>query len=299
MLIFHPPKPFAFREDLRKAAQTPMERLVERLSPAMQRAIQTAAETAQGRIDLDALARLIEQGRISRAVLELDVDRFTSDDLTEATDMLTKALVAGAALGHLELKMPYAFNATNPAAIDAAESLAADLLTAVNDETKQTVRDLIARSFREQITADDTARLIRDVVGLNDRQATALFNYREGLVEDGQSPAQVAKLTEAYGDKLLTDRAATISQTEIHRASAVGQHETWKEAVRTGKLNPNKMLRFWILNLGACEWCQELADINEDGVQIDGQFETPDGDMIDGPEDEHVGGRCSTGLGEA
>lgn len=45
-----------------------------------------------------------------------------------------------------------------------------------------------------------------------------------------------------------------------------------------------------------CEWCSDMADINADGVGIDEQFETPDGDMIDGPEDSHPACRCSTGL---
>jgi hypothetical protein len=45
-----------------------------------------------------------------------------------------------------------------------------------------------------------------------------------------------------------------------------------------------------------CDYCLGIEEMNADGVEVDGQFETPDGDMIDGPEDSHVGCRCSTGL---
>lgn len=185
---------------------------------------------------------------------------------------------------------------TNPKALAAAERQAADLLTSVNVETKQTVRDLIARAYREQVSPRDTARMIRDVVGLNDRQANALFNYRAGLVEDGRAADQIERMTEKYGNRLLRQRADTIAQTEIHRASAEGQHELWREGVREGRINAATAVRIWIANVGACAYCEAIETINADGVPIDGQFETPDGDMIDGPEDSHVGCRCSTGL---
>lgn len=188
------------------------------------------------------------------------------------------------------------FKTANPKALLAAERQAATLLSSVNSETKQTVRDLIARAYRDKISPRDTARLIRDVVGLNDRQSTALFNYRAGLVEDGRAADQIERMTAKYGDRLLRQRADTIAQTEIHRASAEGQHELWREGVREGRINPNTARRIWIANSGACEWCSAMETINAEGVPIDGQFETPDGDMIDGPEESHVGCRCSTGL---
>ncbi len=104
--------------------------------------------------------------------------------------------------------------------------------------------------------------------------------------------AQAAK----YADRLLRQRADTIAQTEIHRASAEGQHELWRDAVREGRLNHTKTRRIWITNVGACEWCLGVEEINAEGVPIDGSFETPDGDLIDGPEESHVRCRCSSGL---
>ena len=293
MLIFHPPPRFVFTKAKSTSA---LEDVIDRLSPKMQRAVRAAALTAQGRIDLEALSRALEQGRISQAVRELDVDRFTEDDLAEAAKIIGEAHVAGALLGEASIDSAYRFDITNPKALDAAESQAADLLTAVNEATKQTVRDLIARAYREQIPVPDTARLIRDVVGLNDRQATALFNFRAGLVEDGTAPERIATLAERYGDRLLRDRAMTIAQTEIHRASATGQHDLWREGVRAGRINITTARRYWVTNVGACEWCEGVADLNADGVPIDGSFVTPDGDFIDGPEDSHPSCRCSSGL---
>lgn len=277
------------------------EEVILRLAPKMQRALLAAAKTAQGRIDLARLSADIEAGRVSGAIRTLGVDMFTSEDLATAARYIVDAHTEGRVLGSIKVDpaasgIAIALDVTNPRALRAAEQQAAELLTAVNDETKATVRDLIARAYREQITTRDTARLIRDVVGLNDRQATALFNFRAGLVEDAVKPDRIAAQVERYGDRLLRQRADMIAQAEIHRASADGQHELWREGVREGRIDVTTALRFWIPNEGACDWCEELADINSEGVPIDGQYETPDGDMIDGPGDSHVGCRCSEGL---
>ena len=281
-----------------------LEVVIDRLAPKMSRAFQEAALEAQGRIDLEVLAANIEAGRVGRVINQLNLETFAAEDLTPTTDFIVEAFRAGALISaesfvtKAEQKsspFSHALNVTNAKALEAAEEQAADLLTSVNVETKATVRNLIARAYREQITSKDTARLIRDVVGLNDRQATALFNYRVGLVEDGRAADQVERMTARYGDRLLRQRADTIAQTEIHRASAEGQHELWREGVREGRIGAN-VRRVWISNVGACSWCEAIELINADGVPIDGQFETPDGDMIDGPEESHVGCRCSTGL---
>jgi hypothetical protein len=277
-----------------KAAPSKLEQVIDRLAPKLQRAVRQAALTAQGRIDLDALSAALEAGHVSQAVRQLGVDRFVTSDLAEAAAIIAEAHVAGRALGAEHIG--WAFDVTNPKALAAAEAQAAELLTAVNLETKATVRGLIARAYREQITTADIARMIRDVVGLNDRQATALFNFRAGLVEDVVHPDRITSLTARYGDRLLRQRAETIAQTEVHRASAEGQHELWRDGVREGRINPTTARRIWIANAGACEWCLGIEEMNAEGVEVDGQFETPDGDMIDGPEDSHVGCRCSTGL---
>lgn len=282
------------------SASSSYERQLEELYAGIKDHIKQFPFTDEWRFEVKA----IEQ-RLVRALQALNERNFDTalSNLHSATAELVTSVPSNRYALFAEpkpLKTPRAlfgfdFKTANPKALLAAERQAAELLTSVNAETKQTVRNLIARSYREGITSRDTARMIRDVVGLNDRQATALFNYRSGLVEEGIKPDRVIALTERYGNRLLRQRADTIAQTEIHRASAEGQHELWREAVREGHLGADA-LRIWIANSGACSWCEAMELLNEDGVSIDGQFVTPDGDMIDGPEDSHVGCKCSTGL---
>ena len=292
MLVFHPPPRFVAKA----MSQSAVERLIDSLSPKMQRALRKAIQTARGRIDVEALARAVEQGRVSRAVLQVNVDRFTGTDLAEAAKVINEAFVSGVVLGETQIKGAYRFDVTNPKALDAAERQAATLLTAVNEETKQTVRTLIGRAYREGNTAQETARMIRGVVGLNDRQATALTNYRAGLLEEGIAPDRLEVLADRYSARLLRQRAEMISRAEIHRASSEGQHELWREGVRNGYINPTRARRTWNTNQGACSWCLGVADANADGVPIDGLFVTPDGATISGTADSHVNCRCSETL---
>ena len=277
-----------------------MEGVIDRLAPKMQRAVQLAARAAQRRIDLAALSAALAMGRVSQAVRQLDLDRFTASDLATVAQVLFEAQKAGQKIGTVKKGVAdtigWALDVTNELARKAAEVQAARLLTAENLQVKQTVRGLIERAYREQIPVPETARLIRDVIGLNDRQATALFNYRAGLVEEEVDPTRMARMTERYGDRLLRDRALTIAQTEVHRASAEGQHDLWREGVRTGYINPAVARRYWIANAGACAWCEGVESLNAEGVLVDGQFDTPSGSSIDGPEDSHVSCRCSTRI---
>lgn len=291
MLVFTNPPRFVFS----KKETTAIENIIDRLSPKMQQAIRRAALTAQGRVNLERLSRMLEAGHVNQAVRQLDVDRFTTSDMAEASKVIIEARRAGMLAGAVHVP-GWTFNATNPMAILAAERQAAALVTAVNAETKLMVRDLIMRAYREQVTVQGTAMMIRDIIGLNERQATALFNFRSGLVRDGLSASVVESKTAKYGDKLFRQRALTIAQTEIHRASSAGQHDLWREAVRDGRINPATARRHWITNLDACPWCEQVAAMNGNGVVIDGQYQTPEGIMIDGPEDSHVSCRCSERL---
>ena len=287
MLLFRQPPPSVV-----KARPSRIEQVVDRLAPRMSDAFRDAALAAQARVDLGVLEANVEAGRVGRIVRQLDMKTFVEEDLLPTMNFLVEAYEAGRVAKKLSLDL----KTTNPKALLAAERQAAELLTSVDAETKQTIRDLIARSYREQITAKDVARLIRSVIGLNDRQATALFNYRQGLLEDGRAADQVERMTERYGAKLLRQRADTIAQHEIHGASVRGQKDLWREGIQEGRIDAGTAKRVWIANVGACAWCEAIESLNAEGVPVEGQYQTPDGDTIDGPEDSHVGCRCSEGL---
>jgi hypothetical protein len=181
---------------------------------------------------------------------------------------------------------------TNPEATAYAERFAGELVTEVSDDARKAIRDIITRAFRAQMTPAQAARSIRDVVGLNAQQATALENYRAGLVDQGVSPARIDTLAERFSKRMIRQRAEMIARTEISRASNRGQEELWRQAVREGRLNPAKAHRVWITNFDACDDCVAF-DKTEAG--LDKVFVSSDGKESKGPP-FHDGCRCSQGL---
>ncbi len=60
----------------------------------------------------------------------------------------------------------YNFNFTDPRALLWATTRAGNLVTAVDNSTRDSVRQIIARAFTDQVTVRETAKILRNVVGL-------------------------------------------------------------------------------------------------------------------------------------
>ena len=190
-----------------------------------------------------------------------------------ARTTLTQEVVKAATLGSLGLSL----NQTNPRALRWAQDRAAELIVDVSEETRQSVRVIIERMFREGIPPDDAAKLIRDVVGLTEKQARAVERYynrlgprddRDGLVED-------------FADRLLQSRAETIARTESMMASNRGQQELWQQAQENGFLEADRTRRAWLItdDPRLCPLCEPLrgalVGLDEDFSTDIGMLRTP------------------------
>jgi len=279
MFLFRPPPRFVWKQKPTSA----FERLLDRLEPEMRRAVREAATTMQGRLDLEAIALALESGSANRVERLVDMEQFLTTELRAAARTIVEAFQAGATLASDQMMRSYgfaiAFDVSDPRALASAEQRAATLVTAVTDDTRAAVRDIIADAFRNQYPSRIAARAIRQVVGLNERQATALANYRLGLLEQEVAPERILTLTDRYGARLLRQRADMIARTEISRASHEGQRELWREGIRNGQINPAEAREVWIANFDACDLC---AQMNGQISGIDDSFDF-DGEQIDGP----------------
>lgn len=140
-----------------------------------------------------------------------------------------------------------------------AEEWAAQMIVEISKATEATIRTLIAQSLRKGISAYDTARLVRGLVGLTPQQAQAVLSYRERLEESGLLVETLERKVERYADKLLTDRGESIARTEIMDGLNQAQEQGWLEAQAKGLLSENAT-KVVILSLGACQVCQGIAE---------------------------------------
>lgn len=182
----------------------------------------------------------------------------------------------------------FAFDATNPQALRWAETRSSRLIVDITREQRLAVREIIGRAFAEQIPPRETAKLIRSVVGLTDRDANAVMRRQLDLMADGVSPAEAQRQAERYAGELHRARALTIARTETMAASNAGQQALWNQAVTSGRLSA-RMQKIWLSTYDerTCPQCQLLEG---ETVLVEEEFSSG------GNPPAHPLCRCSMGL---
>lgn len=136
------------------------------------------------------------------------------------------------------LGVSLAFDAVNPRAVLYGRFRSSSIITQVNEETIETIREIIARGIAEGIKPRDLRLLIERNIGLRPDQTKALENF----IKRGATEYQ----TKRYAKKLLRDRATLIANTESARSANEGQREAWSQAVDQNWLSPDQK-RVWIV----------------------------------------------------
>lgn len=148
------------------------------------------------------------------------------------------------------------------------------------------VQRLIDEGFAEGRSPSQTAKLIEDVIGLDDRRAGALVKYRDELVADGVEGEELDKLVEKERAVKIKSRALAISRTETIRAASEAQDLIWEEAVKQGQIDDIYEM-VWIASPRSCPVCRGL---HLSRAPIGGEFPEPGGK---GPPAPHP--HCSCG----
>jgi hypothetical protein len=318
-----------------------LEDLAERMASAYYRMV----ARVRSQIDVDTLANLLSQGA-DRALAYLDLQKRLMDaaqgvgqPVREYSfwELWDQAFEAGAKAALLELdRVPIrkarqtvgaqlAFDLRNPRAIAFLRTYRFELIREISRESVEAIRNILLRAFQEGGHPWEQARLIRNVVGLTQRQANAIANYYRTLtgmgsqlrpaleralrdrrfdrsimraIEEGGflDPDQIDRMTQRYYDRMLTYRAETVARTETIRANSEGRHETWRQAVEQGLIDPQTTKRVWIPALGerTCPVCAAVPDMNPDGVGLDEPFDTEEGPIMNPP--LHPRCRCVVAL---
>src|SRR5512134_2020176 len=144
------------------------------------------------------------------------------------------------------------FDVNNPEAIKWAGARSSTMITNITNETRSAVRKVIRRGFTEGRPVASTARLLRPMIGLNERQVEAVFNLANSIVSSPgkklwagsqaiRVPREVTeefltRRVQQYADRLLAQRAIMIARTETIAASNEGQRQFWMQAVDRGLL---------------------------------------------------------------
>lgn len=180
------------------------------------------------------------------------------------------------------------FHLINPRAVLAAQRQVADLVVGITEEGIAALRGILSASLAGGYTPAESARLIRDVVGLDSRRASAVVSYRASLegIANGTSPlsdayraladgryspatglsgAKIDTMVSRYADRQLADRSMTIARTETMRAAQLGRAEIWDEAAATGLIDRATAQIVWVITDEACDECLENESVSPIG----------------------------------
>jgi hypothetical protein len=186
-----------------------------------------------------------------------------------------------------------------------------ELIQQLTDDVRDTIEAAVTRGVQAGDDASAIAEEIRDSIGLTERQAAAVANFRQmledldpnalsrqlrdptydSMVEDAidsgefMASDRIDEMVRAYYERYLDYRADTIARTESLRAGNLGLHEAYSQAVKSGALPDGAVTRQWQLALDerTCEICLSIPDQNPDGVGVDEAFDSIDGPVDDAP----------------
>lgn len=164
-------------------------------------------------------------------------------------------------------RMGLHFNKTNPNSLAYASQRAGQLITSIDEFTRQSIRNIITKGFAEQIDVRTIAVQIKNVIGLHPQWADAVVNFQKRetarLLKEGMGEAQaralVARTTANYAERLKNARAMMIARTEVQVANNQGRFEGWKQASDAGYVDPSST-KTWITapDERTCDVCRPM-----------------------------------------
>lgn len=205
------------------------------------------------------------------------------------------------------------FDALNTAAIRAIQTSELSLLQGITTEIADGIRFYLAHGLRNGINPVDTARNLREIIGLTPKQVQAVSNYRQLLtggakgqpyrevlrraLRDGRfdrtvmnaieeqvrlKPDQVTRMVQRYEERMVANRADVVARTETMDALYEGQMARWRQAIDENKIEEGELRRFWhtAKDERVCPTCSAIPLLNPTGVAFSQPFQLPDGELM-------------------
>jgi hypothetical protein len=161
------------------------EALASKLEPELAKAILDAFVKQQGNADVDAIITALEAGDVGKVLELLDLPASIAAFEGVTSSLHTGANAAGAmaaAQVALQVKgVSFAFNSLNPRLITWLQTYSLRLIRQISDGTREGIRQYLTQGMKDGKNPKAVARQIKGIIGLTDKQAQAVYNYRKEL----------------------------------------------------------------------------------------------------------------------
>lgn len=260
-----------------------LNRLLDEQEARIALVFRTAVNALKDEIDIDELANLIEQGRVTEAIDRL---QDAAEQLGSASNVAfvttgqsTADFLRSAGVARL------VFDQVNIYAVAAMQQTRLELIREFTNEQRRAASMALVSGVEAGTNPRAAARNFRDSVGLTSRQWTHVASYRAALervgvdpeaaqnalgreLRDGRGDAQIKRfaregtklpaakidwLVGRYTERYVKHRAEVIGRTEALRAVHQGNEEAYRQAIAAGEIRPEQLRREWRTRLDGRE----------------------------------------------
>lgn len=177
--VLVPPKSLVFKE---RSPHSEIERLAEKLEPQLAKAILDGLKAMGDAVDLDAVVAALQTGDVSKVMAALNID--AASTFVGLSPAIQSGVYAAGAATAATIRLTgtqFVFNQLNPRLITWLQTYNLGLIREITDKTKEAVRGVLIEGMKAGENPRAVARDIKGVVGLTDRQAKAVMNFRKEL----------------------------------------------------------------------------------------------------------------------
>lgn len=243
--------------------------LIATLTGRLKRRFKEAVENVRSQYTLRQIVRLMESGRVEDAIRTARASYLVFADQVNS-GFIFSGERAGIWLSN-RLDDLVSFDRTNERAVQAMRRRRLELVRQITDEQRRAIRVAIDAGVERGANPIEVARDFRETIGLTERQAQAVANYRRLLEQgnrgaldralrdrrydrrvrraiDGEalSPEQIDRMVERYRQRYIKYRSEVIARTESLAATHEGTEEALQQAVDSGHVNVTLLERSWV-----------------------------------------------------
>jgi hypothetical protein len=244
-------------------------RTIEAISRIIAESVDTPFVSAD-----DVASKIVDTDGIERvaSVLAKAKGRVHLEAGHQVVDYLSKRLAERRSIAGDVTSGPVSYGQANELAVFRTQSNRLALIREINDDQRATIRSALETSAKDGLNPRRTARVIRGSIGLTEHQQRVVYNYRrelesgdsaalgralrdkrsdrkvQRLFDSGEalSKAEIDSLVDKYESSFLDYRAETIARTEALRAAQQGANDNWNNAVQSGSVSIEQVVRTWL-----------------------------------------------------
>ena len=230
----------------------------------------SALQAIRNSISLDEIATLLERGAISEAFAIIG-QAAAKLGLVHAEQFVRAGSSTADFLTGEVGEIIIGFDQTNARAVRAMQENQLRLVQNFTEQQRRATSQALVEGVRDGVNPREMARRFRDSIGLTENQERWVRNYERALrnldrnalarelrdrrfdntvrraIDQGEplTQKQIDKMVDRYRQRALKLRAETIARTEGLRAAHEGTEEMYRQAIESGQLAPDQLIRRW------------------------------------------------------